>query len=785
MKKLLALILCAAVLTAVFPFSQTAYAAGGDTDAGMLDEIVIEFFDKSLFPDKEKQYEDEVAKVLKDGLSVVTDNVYVVKAENLSKNPTATLNKYKNSKFIVYAEPNYTIKADAAPNDPGYKSYTAAYNALNAAAGWDIVKSGGPVVAVVDSGTALNPDLPKLLAGYAAVAGLSPNNDKLGHGTGVAGTIGALGNNGIGTVGINWNASIIPVKVDDANGIMSVANVAKGIMWAVDNGAKIINLSLGTTSDSITLKNAIDYAYNKGCALFAATGNESASSLCYPARYANVMAVGSTGNGTTRLSSSNYGPGMGVVALSSYYTTTSAGGYMPMAGTSFATPQAAGLASLIWALNPALTNDQVYSYIQQGAKPLGGGYNEQTGYGLIDIGKTLQLVRDNTQPKVIDTTAPVLTLLGNVIMELKLGENFMEPGYTAIDDTDGNITAKVTVTGAVNVNVAGVYRLEYAVADAAGNTATATRIVEIVYTDDTPPVLTLKGASNMQLRQGDSFVEPGYTAIDNVDGDITNKVVVAGTVDIQTPGEYVLEYKVADAAGNMAAALRVVEVIQLDTTPPVLTLKGASNMEILQGNSFVEPGYTAIDNVDGDISSKVSVSGMVNSEVAEEYALDYRVADAAGNVAFARRVVTVLAKTEEKTYTLPPTLTLFGSPGMQIFCGEDFSEPGYTAYDCLGADLTSAVYIANNVDNEHEGVYTVNYSVEDLGGQTARATRTVTVAERETPPPPTGAPTITIIGSDPIILHLGSDTPYTEQGAYAYDNFEGDLSALVQISGYV
>ncbi|MCL1809949.1 MAG: DUF5011 domain-containing protein [Clostridiales bacterium] len=703
-KRLYSIILLAALLAAVCPLSLAAYAADDEPGGEMLDQIIIMFFERSNFPGKEKQYDDEVAKVRRDGLSVVADNVYVVKAEGLSKNPNAILNKYKNSKFVMYAEPNFKGDFDAVPNDPNYSTLKALLTAINAQNGWDIVKSGGPPVAVVDSGVYQHSDLPKLLPGYSAVAGLSPNNDTVGHGTGVAGTLGALGNNGIGTVGMNWGANILPVKVDDANGTLSVANIAKGIMWAADNGAKVISLSVSTTSDSVTLKNAIDYAYGKGCALFASTGNDGKNAINYPARYPNVMAVGATSNGTSRASISNYGTGMGVVAISSYTTTTSSGGYASMGGTSFSTPQVSGLASLVLALNPNLTNEQVYSYIQQGAKPLGGGYNSETGYGVIDMGKTLALVRDSVPPAAVDTTAPVLTLAGSLVMEIKQGEKFTEPGYTAIDDTDGNITNKVVVTGTVNVNTPGVYRLEYSVSDAAGNKAAAVRVVEVVFVDSTPPVLTLKGSGAMEVRQGEAYAEPGYTAVDNVDGDITSKVVVSGTVNVNVPGFYTLEYRVSDAAGNAS---------------------------------------------------------------------------------FSTRTVNVVPAVEEPQYALPPTITLSGAMDVQIFSSEEFTEPGYSAADCLGVNLTGAVRVTDNIDSGAEGIYTVNYFVEDAGGNAARATRTVIVAERDVPLPPANAPTIAIIGSDPIILHLDSGTPYTEQGASAYDEADGDISASVQIAGSV
>jgi len=380
----------------------------------MLDEIIIKFHDRSQFPGKEKQYDDEVAKVLKDQLSLVTENVYVVKAQDLSKNPNAVLNRYKNSAFIDYVEPNYLAELSIEPNDPNYKAQKASLTAINAQAGWDIVTGGGPAVAIVDTGVAQVADLPKLLPGYSADKSLSPNSDTMNHGTAVAGTVGAIGNNGIGGAGINWNAGIMPVKADNADGKLPVANVAMGIRWAADNGARVINMSLGLSYDektgkpvdSETLRSAVDYAYGKGCVLIASAGNSARSPVEYPAGYDNVLGVGGSANGKDRAANlSCYGPGLDILALSTYNTTLANGTYANASGTSFSAPQAAGLATLVLALQPGMSPSQVYDCIRQGAKTLNGDRND-TGYGLIDIGKTLALAQA-FEPSVEDSSAMV------------------------------------------------------------------------------------------------------------------------------------------------------------------------------------------------------------------------------------------------------------------------------------------------------------------------------------------------------------------------------------------
>jgi len=569
MKRILTLFLCLC-LTLTFPAALAAPTGKPDTFANgeyVLDEIIIKFVDPSAVPGQEKQLQQEIEKVEKIGF-VEALGVYVVKAGDLSKNPQAVLNRFKNNKYIEYVEPNYLARFEYIPNDPYYQPTYS--NWINAPAGWDITKGvGSPIVAVIDSGVAPQPDLPPLLPGYSAVAGLSPNSDTVGHGTRVAGVVGAIGDNRIGVVGINWNAKILPVKVDDASGSLTIANIAKGITWASDNGAKVINLSVSTASDSITLKNAIDYAYNKGCAIFSSTSNDGKNGINYPARYPNVIAVGSTSNGSSRHTTSNYGVGMGVVASASYYTTTQTGGYALVSGTSVASPQVASLASLILAVNPALTNAEVYALIQQGAKTLGGGYNIETGYGLLDCGKTLAMALATVpvieDPPPVYASPPIITLKGQAAISLEEGTAYTEPGWTATDCLGADLTAAVTVVGGVNTAVPGVYTLTYGVTDAGGNTASVARTVTvtakiIVIPPATPPTIALVGANPIILHLGGSaYVEQGATALDAKDA--TLPVQIIGTPDTSKAGTYTVTYRAVNSAGLEAVAVRQVRVL--------------------------------------------------------------------------------------------------------------------------------------------------------------------------------------------------------------------------------
>jgi hypothetical protein len=241
------------------------------------------------------------------------------------------------------------------------------------------------------------------------------------------------------------------------------------------------------------------------------------------------------------------------------------------------------------------------------------------------------LLVDQMTISMTDTTPPAITLLGANPMTLEVGTPYLEPGYTATDNYDGNITAGAVVSGSVNHAVVGSYILNYNVNDSSGNPAEEeTRTVNVV--DATPPVITLLGANPVTFSVGTAYVEPGYTATDNYDGDITTKVVVSGSVSYDILGTYTLRYNVRDWNGNPAVEkTRVVNVA--DTTPPVISLVGVDLTTLEVGTAYAEPGYTATDNYDGDITTKVVVTGSVDHTVSGTYTLRYNVSDSSGNPA--------------------------------------------------------------------------------------------------------------------------------------------------------
>ncbi|MFP4502084.1 MAG: immunoglobulin-like domain-containing protein, partial [Candidatus Hydrogenedentota bacterium] len=267
-------------------------------------------------------------------------------------------------------------------------------------------------------------------------------------------------------------------------------------------------------------------------------------------------------------------------------------------------------------------------------------------------GNTAEAVRVVT---VADDTPPELTLAGEANGTLACGEAFDEPGFSAVDTCDGELSDSVTVGGAVDETTPGTYTLTYQVSDAAGNTAEAVRVVMVE--DDTPPELTLAGTDAITLECGEDYQEPGFAATDTCDGDLTDAVNVESAVDAATPGSYTVTYRVTDRAGNMAEAVRTVTIE--DTTPPEVTLLGMAEVEVSCGSAFDDAGAVAVDACEGDLTDAVVVSGTVNTSQPGVYTLTYSATDKAGNTGEAVRAVRILNDCEIGISRQPAPLSLF------------------------------------------------------------------------------------------------------------------------------
>lgn len=302
---------------------------------------------------------------------------------------------------VAYAEPNYRRSAQRIPNDSVIDQQWGLRN-IQAFDAWDITTGGPLVIAVLDTGVDQeHPDLnDKVLSGFNAFSGGDDANDDNGHGTAVSGLIAANTDNDEGIAGICWGCMILPVKVLNSWGGGDDASVATGIHWAVDHGARIINMSLGGSDESQTLREAVDYAASKGVLLIAASGNEheDGNATSYPAAYDNVVAVGATGNSDVITGFSNTGPYIDLSAPGvGLWTTLPDGSYGPPNGTSFSSPYVAGAAGLIFTLRPDLPAQDIACILEAGADDKGtAGRDDEYGWGRLNVLRSLQLAQTYT-----------------------------------------------------------------------------------------------------------------------------------------------------------------------------------------------------------------------------------------------------------------------------------------------------------------------------------------------------------------------------------------------------
>jgi hypothetical protein len=209
---------------------------------------------------------------------------------------------------------------------------------------------------------------------------------------------------------------------------------------------------------------------------------------------------------------------------------------------------------------------------------------------------------------VVDTTAPIITLVGGATLNLNIGEAYNELGATATDNFDGNLTSSIIITGGVNTNFAGTYTVNYNVSDSSGNAASQVSRTVSVIADTTPPVITLIGGANLSLSVGDTYNEQGATATDNQDGNLTSSIVIAGTVNTAVPGAYAITYNVSDAAGNTAT-----EVIRTITVNDVSSgcSGGINSFPYAEGFENTLGGWTQSSN--DDINWTVDANGTPSS----------------------------------------------------------------------------------------------------------------------------------------------------------------------------
>ncbi len=588
---------------------QPLVAAGPDTDqTGQAQRIIIGL--------KDAQHIDWLKELSRrQGLRIIRVDEKLRMA--VVEIPAVAANRIQAQLFeltdVRYVERDGRVSIALSPHDPDYNDPSLVYGPqlMQAPAAWD-TSMGDPsiIIGILDTGIdASHPEFSgRILPGYDFVNNDNDPADDHGHGTHVSGIAAAGINNGIGMAGIAGKASLLPVKVLDNTGNGWWSNVASGMTWAVDQGARVINLSLGGPTDSAVMRDAINYATAHNAVVVVAAGNNGSDAPFYPAVYDNVLAVGAVTPFKQWATYSNFGPNVDVVAPgSTVYSTEWSGtgrSYGFRSGTSMASPHVAGLAALILSVNPSLSESEVRNLIMyntQAADPT--VVDTYLGHGLVDAGAAVAAAAALTQPGNAATIGGQVFYDWNQNSQKEISEQgvanvpvclFQDQGtLTELDPADVQLSCQ-------NTQSDGSYQFtqladgNYLVVETPPSGFVAT--TPIVY------ALSITGGASAN---GNTF-------------DFGNLVYssVSGTLYVDSNGN-----GVHDASENLGISNVVVTLTNVDTGAAVSTLTDANGQfsfdSLIPGTYTVKvpayvPGYTPTSTTTQEVTVGIdaSISGL-------------------------------------------------------------------------------------------------------------------------------------------------------------------------------
>ena len=427
-----------------------------------------------------------------------------------------------------------------------------------------------------------------------------------------------------------------------------------------------------------------------------------------------------------------------------------------------------------------------FSVVKDDVELLIVGQNKWKGLIAYGTFKNMKVV-DNGE---YDIVPPSITILGYNPINIGRGSIYVDAGATALDDVDGEVAltsvviknASGEVVENVDTSLFTNYTITYTSVDSQGNSSSSIRRVNIV--DKTPPVITILGDNPVSIAVGSTYSDAGATALDDADGDVTSEIITVGTVNPSAVGTYTITYTVKDNANNQAVVTRTINVI--DVTAPVITILEDNPATINVNSVYSDAGATAIDDVDGNITSKIVVTGTVNPSIIGTYTITYTVKDNANNQAVATRTVYVVdnvlptvafGMNGNATYSKSRSTTVTVSDNVSV--NTSSLKYQWTTSTTAPTEVSfSTTFTNGGTINTPAGV-TGGYYLWILAKDT---NNNIMINRSNVFNLDNIAPIITLNGSNPVNIAVGST--YTDAGATATDAHSG-IAGSVTATGTV
>ena len=577
----IAFALVALITTAVFPVQRTiAYSqdpvhrserqqADEQTPSFIRGRVLVRFRSETMSLARRDLIAEAGAR---DAGTVPATGVHILELP-VEADEEATVRALQTRPEVEVAELDRLIPpAEVVPDDPWYANWEWHLRKINGPGAWSVnTGTGSVVLAILDTGVDANhEDLsPKMVPGWNIYGNNSDTRDVTGHGTLVAGTAAASSNNAVGVASVAWGCRIMPVRVSDSTGYAAFSDMASGLTWAADHGARVANLSYRASTSS-AVASAAQYFQNHGGVVTVAAGNEGVFEPAADNPY--VLTVSGSNPDDLLYAWSNTGNNIDLAAPGNAYSTARGGGYSAVSGTSIAAPIVAGVAALVLSNNPNLTGQRVQDTLKQSADDLGTpGWDSSYGWGRVNAERALSGAGgggDNTAPNLsFISPASGATVSSTVSVQVDASDNVGVASVTvSVDGVSlGNDTASpYSFTWDTLSSLNGTHTLSATARDAAGNTSNASLSVTVNnLVDTTPPTISILSPANGARVSGQVSVlvsatdQVGVVSVDlYVDGALTSSSTTAPfttkwNARRARAGAHTIQCRAYDAAGNV------------------------------------------------------------------------------------------------------------------------------------------------------------------------------------------------------------------------------------------